>query len=144
MHRALALALVVCAAACTQQEGTASAFQAPSDKAALEVVKSFLDAARARDVEGVRRRLCDATPGAGERTAQALSGPLAIDGWEVVRVEPAWAGAEPYFRVDVTLKRGDNSELRALSVRAREACVDRLLGEPVDPARGPDPGEIEL
>jgi hypothetical protein len=72
-----------------------------------------------------------------------VNGPLKIDGYDITRVEPAWVGSEPYFRVDVALKKGDAIDKRSLSVRAREGCVDRLLGEPVESAKPAD-GEIEL
>ena len=107
------------------------------------MVRAFLDAAQGGDADHVASLVCDTGADAKTRAAAAVKGPLAITGYEITRVEPAWVGAEPYYRVDVVLKKATASDRRSLSVRAREGCVDRLLGEPVESARK-DTGEISL
>lgn len=136
------LVLVFLAAGCSAKDGH-PAFRAASDAEAQEVVRAFLDAAVAGDAEHVASHVCDTGPEAKERAMAAVKGPLLIKGYEVTRVEPAWVGAEPYYRVDVALKKAAGTDRRSLSVRAREGCVDRLLGEPVESARK-ESGEISL
>lgn len=129
-------------AGCTLPDDGGSPFRAGSDAAALDVVRGVLEAAQAKDERELLARLCDKSPAEQARLAAALGGH--VDGYEIVRVEPAWVGAEPYFRVDVSLQHGGQTEERSLSVRVRDGCVDRLLGEPVEQARPPGPGEIAL
>jgi hypothetical protein len=135
------LALVVPLLALSCSEGTPkSAFKAATDKEAETVVRDFLDAAHKGDAKSVAEKVCD---GGEDRAAAAVNGPLKIDGYDITHVEPAWVGSEPYFRVDVALKKASGVDARSLSVRAREGCVDRLLGEPVERAK-PGDGEIAL
>lgn len=141
--RSLALVVLV-AAACTPESRSTPPLQAASQDAAVDVVRAFLDAAKAGDTAKVAGRMCGPSGDALTRATVALRGPLHIQGYEVARVEPAWVGAEPYFRVEVTLHRATEVDPRSLSVRARDGCVDRLLGEPVVGAKRPDPGEISL
>lgn len=132
---AFIVSAAVCAAACNAP-AAAPSFKAATDQEAFAVVRGFLDAAKAGDAKAVAARACD-----GGRATAAVEGK--IESYEVTRVEPAWVGAEPYFRVDVVLKKAGGVDKRSLSVRAREGCVDRLLGEPVESAKPAD-GEIEL
>lgn len=141
--RSLALVVLV-VASCAPESKTPPPLKAASGTAAVDVVRAFLEAAKAGDANKVAAHMCGAPADATARAATALQGPLRIHGYEVAAVEPAWVGAEPYFRVEVTLLRAAESDARSLSVRAREGCVDRLLGEPVVGAKRPDPGEISL
>lgn len=140
--RVVVLVLLALSPACTLPEDDGSPFRAGSGAAALDVVRAVLDAAQAKNERELMSRLCDKSPAARTALGSALGEQL--DGYEIMRVEPAWVGAEPYFRVDVALEHGGHAEARSLSVRAREGCVDRLLGEPVEAARPPEPGEIAL
>ena len=141
--RVLVAAVVLLVAACAPPQESASAFRAPSDRAAESVVRAFLDAAKAGDAPRAAERLCDHGGDAPAKATAALAGPLRIQGYAVTRVEPAWVGAEPYFRVDVELTKASGQDARSLAVRAREGCVDRLWGEPVEAAKRPA-GEIAL
>jgi hypothetical protein len=149
MHR-LALPFLTALAACTPASQSSPALKAATEDAAVHVVRAFLDAAQAGDATQVAARMCGAPSDALARATAALQGPLRIHGYEVTRVEPAWVGAEPYHRVEVTLRRAapegakKDVDARSLSVRAREGCVDRLLGEPIEGAKPPDLGEISL
>src|SRR5690606_6384190 len=113
-------------------------FRAASAPEAERVVRAFLDAMRAKDARAASQRLC---------------GPISpltddVGDYDVVRVEPGWVGTEPYFRVDVALAKG--APPKSLSVRARTACIDRVLGEPAiergslerSPSGGRAEGEI--
>jgi hypothetical protein len=131
--------LVALVAGCTADPG-ASAFKAATDEDAGHVVAAFLDGAQAKDVARVAAQVCDDDKG---KAAAAVAGPLAITGYSITRIEPAWVGGEPYFKVDVDLVKGAAHDGRSLAVRARDGCVDRLLGEPLETARQPS-GEIAL
>lgn len=114
------------------------ALKAGSAGAAEQVVREVLDAAVARsDLRG----LCDTSAPGTARAAAAIG---ALSAYSVDHVEPAWVGAEPYFRVDVTLRRADTEERRSVAVRAREGCVERLWGAPLPPALRPEEGEVSL
>lgn len=115
-----------------------SALQAGSAPAAERVVREVLDAAVAR---GSLRGLCDQSPPGTARAAAAIG---ALSAYSIDHVEPAWVGAEPYFRVDVTLRRADAEERRSVAVRAREGCVERLWGAPLPTALRPEEGELSL
>lgn len=122
-------ALVLFFASCTSQP-TASSFKAATDADAESIVRAFLDA----EARGTTADVCDAKAAAH----------LTLTSYQILLVEPAWSGAEPYYRVDVDLEKADGGkESLSLSVRAREGCVDRLLGVPVERAR-PGSGEIAL
>ena len=131
MFRALLLTLL--GAACTSEPG-ASPFKAATDRDAERVVQELLDAAKAKDTAGVAAHVC--APGDDAKN-------LAIQSYLIMRVEPAWVGGEPYYRVDVDLERASGHDERSFAVRAREGCVDRLLGEPIESARQRS-GEISL
>lgn len=141
--RLLALVALL-AVSCTRESGAPPTLKAASETAAVEVVRAFLDAAQAGDAAQVAGKLCGAPGDALAHATAALGGPLRIRAYQIDLVEPAWIGAEPYFRVEVTLRRTSDSEPRALSVRAREGCIDRLLGDPVVGAKRADPNEISL
>lgn len=138
------LGVLALAMACVPESTAPPALKAASAEQATGVVRAFLDAAKASDAGKVAAQMCGAPADTQERARAALAGPLRIHGYDVTRVEPAWVGAEPYFRVDVTLHKPSEADTRSLSVRAREGCVDRLLGEPVEGAKRPDPAEISL
>jgi hypothetical protein len=109
---------------------------APTTDAAAAVARTWLDAAVRADAAGAAGVVC---PGA--RAAE----PPAVASYTVDGVEPAWVGAEPYYRVDVTLERkGGGSERRSLAVRARDGCHARSGGPPVVGPQRLDPGEIQL
>lgn len=124
-------------AAC-QPAVPSSALRAGSAPAAERVVREVLDASQAR---ASPRGLCDTSAEGVARASAALG---ALSGYSVDHVEPAWVGAEPYFRVDVTLKRPDGEERRSVAVRAREGCVERLWGAPLPVAVRPEEGELSL
>jgi hypothetical protein len=134
---AAALAATLALTGCTAASGEGSSFHAASDGASRAVVVALLEAARQADLEGMAARHCE--PSAVERTRAELSLEGADRSFEILRTEPAWAAAEPYFRVDVRLTRGGAAEDISLAVRARDACVDRLLGVPLAPAAIPEP-----
>lgn len=142
MRTALAFALVL--SSCARPASEAPPLKAASADAAGAVVRALLDAAQAGDATRVAGHMCGARADALARATVALGGALAIEGYLVAVVEPAWVGAEPYFKVEVTLKRLGQSHARSLSVRAREGCVDRSLGDEVFKASRPDPQEIAL
>ena len=147
MNRHVLACAVVTAAAvmgCAPESTAPPPLQAASAERAKDVVRLFLDAAKAGDAARVASQMCGAREDALTRAQAALAGPLRIQGYDVARVEPAWVGAEPYFRVDVTLHKPTEADARSLSVRARDGCVDRLLGEAVEGAKRPDMSEIEL
>lgn len=148
MNRLAMLAKVACAVAlgagCVPESTAPPPLRAASADQATDVVRALLDGAKAGDGARVAAQMCGARDDAQARATAALAGPLRIQSYDVARVEPAWVGAEPYFRVDVTLHRPTEADARSLSVRAREGCVDRLLGEPVEGAKRPDMGEISL
>jgi hypothetical protein len=122
------------AAACTSQP-TSSSFKVATDAEAESIVRAFLDA----EARGLTAEVCDTKAVSSPRAAH-----LTLVSYQILAVEPAWSGAEPYYRVDVDLAKDDGrKESLSLSVRAREGCVDRLLGVPVEPAR-PGSGEIAL
>ena len=87
------------------------------------------------------RGLCDATEGGQERATAAIG---QLQGYSIDHLEPAWIGAEPYFRVDVTLRRLAGEERRSVAVRVREGCVERLWGAPLPAAIRPEPSELSL
>ncbi len=134
-------AVIVLTAGCSAANGK-SALKAATGVQAEAVVRAFLDAAVAGDKKSLAAHVCD---GHEQRAEAAVLGPQKIERYAVKKVEPAWVGSEPYFRVDVTLTRvgaTGGADDRSLSVRAREGCIDRLLGEPL-PAKRAD-GEIAL
>lgn len=137
-------AMLLLSGACVPESTAPPPLKAASADVATDVVREFLTAAQAGDEVRVAEKMCGSRDDARERAKTALAGPLRIQGFDVARTEPAWVGAEPYFRVEVTLQRSTEVDPRSLSVRAREGCVDRLLGEPVEGAKRPDPGEISL
>ncbi|MBI1945154.1 MAG: hypothetical protein HYS27_05630 [Deltaproteobacteria bacterium] len=121
-----------------QPVAPAPTLRAASAPAAEAVVRTLLDAATAKTApEG----LCDTSEAGQGRAVTAIG---VIDGYSVDHVEPAWVGAEPYFRVDVTLRRADGEERRSVAVRAREGCVERLWGAPLPAAMRPEPDEVSL
>ena len=132
------------ATGCVPESTAPPPLRAASAEAATDVVRLFLDAAKAGDAPRVAAQMCGARDDALVRAQGALAGPLRIQSYDVARVEPAWVGAEPYFRVEVTLHKATEADARSLSVRAREGCVDRLLGEAIEGAKRPDMGEISL
>jgi hypothetical protein len=144
MNRLVVMLALGCAMGCVPESTAPPPLQAASAEQATDVVRLLLDAAKAGDAARVAAQMCGAREAAQERATAALAGPLRIQGYDVARVEPAWVGAEPYFRVDVTLHKPSEADARSLSVRAREGCVDRLLGEPVGGAKRPDVNEIAL
>ena len=149
--RSLALMVLLaasCTASCKSEGRRPPPLQAASQDAAVDVVRVFLDAAKEGNAAKVAGLICR-PPGpqgseAMERASLALQGPLRIQGYDIAKVEPAWVGAEPYFRIEVLLRRDSETDPRSLSVRARQGCIDRLLGEPVVSATPPDPSEISL
>jgi hypothetical protein len=133
----LAVPWVALAAAC-QPAVRSTALHAASAPQAETLVRAALDAAVSRLV---MPGLCD-TSGPGEARAAAAIGE--VQSYSLDRVEPAWVGAEPYFRVDVTLHRTSGDEPRSVAVRAREGCVERLWGAPLPAAIKPEEGEVSL
>ncbi len=109
-----------------------------SAPAAEVLVHEVLDAVVARSA---LRGLCDASDEGHARAAAAIG---QLQGYSIDHVEPAWVGAEPYFRVDVTLRRLAGEERRSVAVRAREGCVERLWGAPLPAAIRPEPNELSL
>lgn len=138
------LGALTLAVACVPESTAPPVLKAASAEQAINVVRALLDAAKASDAGRLAAHMCGAREDTQERAKAALAGPLRIQGYDLTRVEPAWVGAEPYFRIDVTLQKASEADRRSLSVRAREGCVDRLLGEPVEGAKRPDPAEISL
>ena len=136
--------LVSMLVACSAEGRSTPPLRAASAAAAADVVTALLEAAKTGSATEVARHMCGAPADAASRATAALAGPLRIQSFQIAHVEPAWVGAEPYFRVEVTLHRASEIDPRSLSVRAREGCVDRLLGEPVVGAKRPDPTEISL
>lgn len=132
-----ALLLLLAGAAC-QPAAPSPTLRAGSVPAAERLVTELLDASVAR---AGPKGLCDATAQGASRAAAAIG---ELTGYHVDKVEPAWVGAEPYFRVDVTLKRAAGEERRSVAVRAREGCVERLWGAPLPAAIRPDEGELSL
>lgn len=128
------LLLVSLVSGCTQAVPTSSPFRAGSDAAAEEVVRGLLEDVLARNAAGVARGLCRA---GSNWTAAGLEDGL--EGWRVLAVEPSWAGAEPWFRVEAILRRHGVDEQRAFAVRAREGCVERVLGAPMAADGRPEP-----
>ena len=109
-----------------------------SAPAAEALVRGLLDEAAAKVTP---HGLCDMS---GEGKARAAAAIGMIDGYSIDHVEPAWVGAEPYFRVDVTLRRAAREERRSVAVRAREGCVERLWGAPLPAAMRPEADEVAL
>ncbi|MCC7074168.1 MAG: hypothetical protein IT383_22855 [Deltaproteobacteria bacterium] len=132
-----ALLLSLGLAAC-QPVQPAPTLRTASAPAAEALVRALLDEATAKVTP---TGLCDMS---GEGKARAASAIGMIGGYSVDHVEPAWVGAEPYFRVDVTLRRAAGDERRAVAVRAREGCVERLWGAPLPAAQRPEPDELSL
>ncbi len=125
------------AAAC-QPVQPAPTLRTASAPAAEALVRALLDEATAKVAP---TGLCDMT---GDGKARAAASIGMIDGYTVDHSEPAWVGAEPYFRVDVTLRRAAGEERRSVAVRAREGCVERLWGAPLPAAQRPEPDELSL
>ena len=144
MRLALIIALVVAVASCTPPPPPPPPLKAASADQAGDIVRAFLDAAKAGDAALTAERMCGAQADARERAATALAGPLRITSYDIARIEPAWVGAEPYFRVDVTLHKPSLLTLaRSRCARARGASI----GCRVSLSRGakrPDVGEISL
>lgn len=109
-----------------------------SAPAAEALVRALLDEATAKVAP---TGLCDMTSAGMARAVAAIG---MIDRYSVDHVEPAWVGAEPYFRVDVTLIRTAGDDRRSVAVRAREGCVERLWGAPLPAAQRPEPDELSL
>lgn len=132
-----ALVLALAGVGCQAVEPTPT-LQASSALAAEGLVRELLDAATAKTAP---RALCDGS-GAGQARAAAAIG--IIQSYRIDHVEPAWVGAEPHFRVDVTLQRAVGEERRSVAVRARQGCVERLWGAPLPTAIRPEPDELSL
>lgn len=132
---ALLVALLPAACQPVQPAPTLRTASAPDAQA---LVRGLLDEATAKVAP---HELCDMSAEGKARAAAAIG---MIDGYSIDHVEPAWVGAEPYFRVDVTLRRAAGEERRSVAVRAREGCVERLWGAPLPAAKRPEPDEVAL
>ena len=130
----LCIAVLVGATGCARGFGDARDLAVSSDAAAQAVVSSTLAALARGDERPALDRFCDTSPAGRARARDVLAPALRRGDLAVLRVEPAWVGAEPFFFVEVGA--ADGSWRHGLGVRVRDGCLDRAVGagapRPVD------------
>jgi hypothetical protein len=111
---------------CTRGAGDARDLAAASDGQARAVVEDVLAAVvRGADAQALAR-FCDQSADARQRAHDLLAPARQRSGLAILRVEPAWVGAEPFFFVEVGDATGDWRH--GFGVRVRDGCLDRAVG----------------
>ncbi len=133
-------------AGCNRGEGNAKDLAVSSDVEARAVIEDALRELAGGRIDVVLGRFCDQSE-AGRALALELLEPAAgkVGGRPdlvIVRSEPAWVGAEPFFYVEVGERpaagQGGGAVapwIHGFGVRVRDGCLDRAVGATVLPKR---------
>lgn len=114
----------------------AEPFGSAGQAEAAEIVSAFFEAYVRADLDEVLARICEEDDGYRVavadfvRTSQQPGSRFRVERFEVGASTAMWDGRTPYFLVDVAFPRpGDEvPSLHSYRVRAREGCVESLLG----------------
>jgi hypothetical protein len=136
---AVAVVAVVGAAGCSRGAGDANDLAVAAEADARAVVDDALAVLARGDVDVVVGRFCDQSDSGRALALDIIGKAKGRSDVQIVRSEPAWKGAEPFFYVEV--KSSDGAFVHGFGVRVRDGCLDRAVGATVLPdarsVRGP-------
>lgn len=122
---------VLCAFACNRGEGDANDLAVSSDEQARAVVDDAVAGLARGDVASVVSRFCDQSDD-GRALATSILAPAAgRRDLRIVRSEPAWKDAVPFFYVEVQSGDVPPRYVHGFGVRVRDGCLDRAVGATV-------------